>query len=289
MKEKLSRPFDRVVTITLAVVIGIVSSLFIPFPPDAPVWLTYLLSGLHYYVSVLALYFLCRHHLHFPLKKLVTPKPRFNFLRFFSYLFVWSALLSLFALVKYLIHPSDFSLAPDYRFFTPMLVSILLFTPVQTIFEELVFRCSLVHIFSDDLPATHRSQISWSLVSGFLFSLFHIGGPSITFAEGQILSSIKGLLFLFLIGAFAMYLSLRTGSFEPAFAIHMANNLFIDLVLNSASSTQIRNPILLYTTDPSFLMIAEILFCILGTYIFYRFISTREVKNGPSQEIHQNN
>lgn len=271
--EKLSRPANWIVTMLAAMLAGIVFDLLIPYPPDAPKWVLRILSSLHHWVLIAAVLLLTRNHLRFPPRRLIMPEGRFSPLKALSYGLIWLASLAAFALVKYVLKPALFLKAQDYRFLSPMLMAILLFTPVQTFSEELVFRCMLSRIAHDELPAGRGRMLAWSLVSGGAFMLFHIGNPI-----GRGLAALKALAFYFILGAFLMWLSLSGRGFEPAFGIHMANNLFLDTVLCRSDSFMISNPMFLFTGDETYLIITELLFCMAVTAIFHPLLSKRSLQ-----------
>lgn len=270
-KEKLSRPLDWAVTTILAIIIGMVANLLVPYPPTAPFWVTVMLSSIRYYVMTGAFLILLSRHLHFRPAKLFSSH-RFSIRKTMAFLLIWMALLAAFSLIKYLIHPESYYFNNFHKFFSPMLVSVLLFTPIQTFTEELFFRCSLAHLFHDEIPSENQKQmIIYSIASGLLFSLAHIS----TLMKLDLGPAIQAGAFFLILGAFLMYLSLRTGGFEPAIAIHMANNLFLDLVVCQKDSSVLKNPAVLYSGSESFLLITELLFCIFGTLLIFYIVEKR--------------
>ena len=269
-KEKLSRPLDWAVTTILAIIIGMVANLLVPYPQTASYWATVMLSSIRYYVMTGAFLILLSRHLHFRPAKLFSSH-RFSIRKTMAFLLIWMALLAAFSLIKYLIHPESYYFNNFHKFFSPMLVSVLLFTPIQTFSEELFFRCTLAHLLHDEIPSGKKQIIAYSLASGVLFSVAHIG----TLLTMNIAQSIQAAAFFLILGAFLMYLSLRTGGFEPAIAIHMANNLFLDLVVCQKDSSVLKNPAVLYSGSESFLLITELLFCIFGTLLIFYIVEKR--------------
>lgn len=275
-KEKLSRTTDWIVTLILAIVIGMVANLFVPYPAGAPSWATVMLASIRYYITAAAIMILSKKHLHFEPAKLLSESGRFKVLRMVSFALIWIALLSLFALFKYLLHQDQYSMASGYRFFSPMLLAILLFTPVQTFTEELIFRCMLSRIPNEELPKERGKVAALSLASGFLFAMAHVGSLN----ADSIGPSVKSLLFYFILGSFLMLLGIITGGFEASIGIHMGNNLFIDLAVCQSLSVQIKNPLILYSGSETYLLLAELAFCIAGTCLLIKLTTDRNKNNG---------
>ncbi len=112
-------------------------------------------------------------------------------------------------------------------------IPVLLLTPMQSVSEEIVFRALPARIaYGETLPGSPLKALPFSIVSGLLFLIPHLGNPEITKSEDTVLP----MLYYFLWGAAAAYLALETGGFEAPCAMHVANNLYIALIVNYPDS-----------------------------------------------------
>ena len=102
------------------------------------------------------------------------------------------------------------------------LILVLLFVPMQTTAEELVFRTTLGRLFiRNEQPKNIGKILGISLLSGALFLAPHLANPEVA-AYGMVVA----LFSYFLVGFMLMLISLLTGSFEGALAIHAINNIY---------------------------------------------------------------
>ena len=113
-----------------------------------------------------------------------------------------------------------------------LLLPILLLTPMQALSEEIFFRALPARlIYHNELPRTMLASLPIILVSGFLFLVPHLGNPEVSS------SFIFSSLYYFLWGALAMALGIYTDGFEAPVAMHIANNLYIALIVNYSDSS----------------------------------------------------
>lgn len=264
----LPRPALWFAAVLLAFAIALLSVLLVPHPKSPAPWKVDLLMSIPYGVFILSFFLLSRSMLGAGPREVLTSNRRFSPLRLLSYAFVWIALLGLFACFRSLFEKGLYHKAPGYVLFSAPLLAVLVFTPLQTFSEELVFRCAFSKMVDDDLPNKTPGQTAlWSLVSGALFALAHLG----TIASKPLGAAVRSALFFFLLGAFLMWLGLASGGFEPALGIHLGNNLFFDLVACPSASPRITHPAFLFEGEETSLLVAELLFCALGAFAFFKF------------------
>lgn len=112
-----------------------------------------------------------------------------------------------------------------------LLLPILILTPMQAISEEIFFRALPARIvYHDTLPDSAIKSIPIVLASGLLFMIPHLGNPEVS------VNAIASILYYFIWGAAAMALGIYTGGFEAPVAMHIANNLYIALIVNNSVS-----------------------------------------------------
>lgn len=113
-----------------------------------------------------------------------------------------------------------------YIGFKPLVFSYFFLIPVQTLSEEIIFRQLTLKLFaSTDKKWLRALSI---LLSATIFAIMHIANPE---AVDKLY-----LIYYFLWGLFAVLLTLYAGSIIPTFSFHLANNLFIAVVMNYPDS-----------------------------------------------------
>lgn len=163
-----------------------------------------------------------------------------------------------------------------------LLLPILILTPMQALSEELFFRALPARlVYKNNLPKTWKESIAIVLISGFLFLVPHMGNPE--FTANVIFSG----LYYFLWGSLAMALALYTDGFEAPVAMHIANNLYIALVVNYSHSSMPTQAIFINNGETSSIFsVVEVLavFSIIFGLSYYLKKNKKEVilgkKNG---------
>ena len=177
----------------------------------------------------------------------------------------------IFSSILTLIHIShvsvnDASLQDRIIFILP----VLLLTPLQTVSEEIFFRALPARIvYRDKLPETALKALPYAVICGFLFLLPHLWNPEIQNSQQMLLP----MLYYFLWGAMAAFLSVATGGFEASIAMHTANNLYIALVANYPGSAMPTEALLIDSAADSAgsaAIAAVVVFIIIYSYSLWR-------------------
>ncbi len=202
-----------------------------------------------------------------PLRSLVSPGGPFRWRLLWVAGVCWFVLAGLVDLAQYLIEPSVYRWSFDPARFWPYLVAALLWMPVQTSAEELVFRGYLTQAVG------LRARRVWLpvVVPALLFALLHLPNP-----EVGALGLVYALPQYLGIGLLLGWLTVRSQGLEMAIGLHLANNLYTGLVaglsdgaLPSASLFTIEN------LDPMLnlilIFIAGMLFLLLTNRIARRW------------------
>ena len=146
----------------------------------------------------------------------LTARPRFDFRRFFFSFGLWSTLMIVSFFITFIDsnHQFHWNFQPEH-FFWLVLISIIL-VPVQTGFEEVLFRGFLLQMFG---KATQKG-IYLILINGILFGALHLMNPEIdtlgAFAVGYYIIS----------GMFTAFIAIMDDGLELSWGFHLANNLF---------------------------------------------------------------
>lgn len=162
-----------------------------------------------------------------PLLSVLTGYERFRFSRFWFSFSIWGALLILLTVINLVVAPEELVLTfePAGLFFSVLIMVTLM--PVQTGFEELVFRGYLVQ----GLSQIFRNGLLPVLVTSALFAMAHMSNPEVDKFGWPIMFTYYCSFALFL-----GMLTLLDEGLELAFGIHFANNLVSSVLVSSKSS-----------------------------------------------------
>ena len=201
-----------------------------------------------------------------PFLSLITPARQLNWRRLWQGFGLWLLLVALSSLVEYLLHPGRYTVVFQASRFVPFALAVLLFIPMQTTAEELLFRGYL-------LQATgHLSRNFWllALVNGILFMVPHLGNPEMA------ASPILLPLFYFSFGAIFAFITLRDNGAELALGAHAANNLYAGLFANYTNSALQTESIFLVTElDPVFSLLS---FWVMAVIFYLVLVGRRSVR-----------
>ncbi len=231
---------------------------------------------------------------HKPLSSVITGYEKIRWKRYFFSFTVWAGLIILLTLVSYITSPQDLELRFDAGSFVILLIVVVVFIPIQTATEEILFRGYLIQGISQiDLSKsrlvkyilrnkkietqqvyiqklaflsekTFRNGIIPLMITSVLFGLLHGSNPEAK-AHGLLIMMPYYILF----GAFLGLLTLLDEGAELAMGIHCANNLVSSLLITSKNSV-LQTDAIFYTTTENpaaefvtWLIMAAICFFIL--------------------------
>lgn len=157
-------------------------------------------------------------HLHKkPFRQLITPARTINWKKVFLGFSLWMVISMLTEFIFYLVNPDNYTLQfQPARFAGLLLIAIFIF-PIQTSFEEILFRGYGMQGLS--LISPYR----WIplVITSFAFGLLHFMNPEVA-AFG------KGITMVYYVGVgfFLGFVTLMDDSLELALGIHAATNIF---------------------------------------------------------------
>lgn len=192
--------------------------------------------------------------------KLVTARNKIDWSRVFFSFSIWALFSIVSTLIAYYLAPEDllwnFNLMP---FLGLLLVSLLLL-PLQTSFEELLFRGYLMQ----GIGVVARNRWVPLVLTSLIFGLMHAFNPEIEKLGYSILSVYIGL------GFFLGIITLMDDGMELALGFHAANNMIIALLVTSDWTALQTNSIFLDVAEPSAIGQIVPIFIILPilTFIF---------------------
>ncbi|MCB0853567.1 MAG: CPBP family intramembrane metalloprotease [Bacteroidetes bacterium] len=164
-----------------------------------------------------------------PFSSLITAKSKIDWARFFFSFLVWFGLMAGFEIIAWLVSPENYTFTFDAAKFFPTLIVVLLFIPLQTSMEELLFRGYLLQGFGLWL----KRPWATILITSVAFGLMHIANPEIAEFGYGILSYYIGF------GLMMAVMTVMDRGLELALGVHAANNIFgASVVTFSGSALQ---------------------------------------------------
>lgn len=161
------------------------------------------------------------------LTSVLTGYQTFRFKRFWFAFAIWATMLIFTVLLAFIFEPNSLSINFNIGGFTVSLVLMLVFMPIQTGVEEVIFRGYLLQ----GLSQVFKNGIIPLLITSSLFGLAHMGNPEVQ-AYGV------GLMLPYYVG-FALFLGTLTlldEGLELAFGIHFANNIISSILITQPNS-----------------------------------------------------
>ncbi len=167
--------------------------------------------------------------LNLPLKSAISSRSRVDFKRIFFSFLLWGLLVGGLSFIEILSAPENYVWNFDkQKFMTFALIAVLLI-PLQTSFEELLFRGHMIQ----GIGIHTKSRAAALMITSILFGLMHIANPEVGELGYGILTYYIGTGFLFGI------ITLMDEGLELVLGFHAANNL-IGALLVSAEWTAFR-------------------------------------------------
>jgi len=172
---------------------------------------------LSFVVGLLALW-MCIAVIHKrPLKSLITPFQNIRWSRVGFGFGVWFVLIAVLEILSYFISPETYQFQLEWKTWLPLVAIALLIMPMQTSFEELLFRGYLMQGFG----LASNSRLFALVLTSVLFGAMHLANPEIQeFGLWLMMPYYIGM------GLFLGILTLMDDSLELALGIHASNNIF---------------------------------------------------------------
>lgn len=173
--------------------------------------------------------------------ELITSRKKIDWSRVFFAFSIWAIFAIVSTVIGYYLTPEEllwnFNLMP----FLGLLLISLLLLPLQTSFEELLFRGYLMQ----GIGIMAKNRWVPLVITSLIFGLMHIANPEIGKLGYSVLSVYIGLGFFFGI------ITLMDDGMELALGFHAANNMIIALLVTSDWTALQTNSIFLDVSEPS--------------------------------------
>lgn len=174
-----------------------------------------------------------------PLSSIITGFENIRWKRYFFSFGIWAALILVLTIVTYLMSPEEIEVRFDASNFMVLLAVAVIFIPIQTATEELIFRGYLMQGFG----LAFKNGIAPLIITSVLFGLMHGSNPEAK-AHGLLIMMPYYIFF----GAFLGILTLLDEGAELAMGIHCANNLMSSLLVCSKNSV-LQTDAIFYTSS----------------------------------------
>ncbi|MBL7935099.1 MAG: CPBP family intramembrane metalloprotease [Bacteroidia bacterium] len=158
---------------------------------------------------------------------IITGFEKIRWKRYFFSFGIWGVLITILTIASYLMSPEDIEVRFNANQFIVLLIVSVIFIPIQTATEELIFRGYLMQGFA----LAFKNGIAPLIITSVLFGLMHAQNP-----EAQAHGLLIMMPYYIFFGIFLGILTLLDEGSELAMGIHCANNLFSSLLVCSKNS-----------------------------------------------------
>jgi len=176
-----------------------------------------------------------------PLKSILSSRKNIDYQRVIYSFTLWGTTVVAFVLLEYSLSPESYELNFKVKEFLILSVIAILFVPIQTTVEEVVFRGYLMQGFGHWLNSRFMALFLTSIVFGSL----HLANPEITALGYE-------FIFLYITVGFVLgIITLMDDGLELAIGFHAANNLFAALLVTADWTVFQTESILIDISEPS--------------------------------------
>lgn len=154
---------------------------------------------------------------------LTTARPKIDWKRFWVIFFFWGILSSSLILVDYYMSPEDYVFNFKLQPFLILCVIAILLVPLQTSFEEYLFRGYLMQ----GIGVVTKYKWIPLVITSVVFGLLHIANPEV--------DKLGPIIMVYYIGTglFLGIMTLMDEGLELSLGFHAANNLFTALLVTA--------------------------------------------------------
>ncbi|MBI4645439.1 MAG: CPBP family intramembrane metalloprotease [Bacteroidia bacterium] len=213
---------------------------------------------LSFFFGMLGLFISIRFIHQKPIKAVISGRDRVNWNRIFTGAGIWLILLILALIIDYTAHPGKYSFNFTPAAFFPLVIICIIFIPIQTSFEELMFR----GYYMQGISLLSKNAWIPLLITSLVFGLLHSFNPEVQ-EFGFLLTMPQYILFGLLFGV----ITLLDNGMELALGVHAVNNLFAALFVSHPSAA-LNTPAMFILTKPDPVFDLWIFLIIVPVFIF---------------------
>lgn len=220
---------------------------------------------LSFAIGLLALLFVVKFIHKQTINSLTTSRKKIDWSRFWFSFILWGFVTVIFIVIEFLSSPENYVLNFDLIPFLVLFSIAVIMVPLQTSFEEYLFRGYLMQ----GLGALSKNRWVPLFITSIAFGLLHIANPEIEKIGYILLIHYIGTGFLLGI------MTLMDEGLELALGFHAANNLIASLLLTADWTAFQTNSILKDVSDPSMGNL-EIIFPVFVIYPIILFVLSKK-------------
>lgn len=187
---------------------------------------------------------------------LTTARKKIDWKRFWFVFIIWGAFSVGSTLLSYYFAPEDYIFSLNVKPFIILCVIVVLLIPLQTSFEEYLFRGYLMQ----GIGVLCKNRWLPLLITSVGFGVLHGLNPEV--------DKLGPIMMVFYVGTGLVLgiMTLMDDGLELALGFHAANNMFTALLVTSDWSALQTDALLNYTADPEKMAFSEIVAPVLIVY-----------------------
>ncbi len=219
-----------------------------PYPSDNSVFMSFLepnltlfLILLSFAISLLGLFGVVRFYHRQTLREITTSRKKTDWNRIFFAFALWTILTTSSIIIGYFMNPEDYAVNFNLIPFTVLFLIATVMIPLQTSFEEYMFRGYLMQGFALFSKNKWFPLLSTSLI----FGLMHIANPEVEKLGYSIMIYYIGT------GLFFGIITLMDDGLELSLGFHAANNWVTALLVTSSWSAFQTHSVLKDISEPT--------------------------------------
>ncbi len=183
------------------------------------------LTGISAIISILFLY-ICTEFIHKrKFISLINTVCRVDWKRILKGAGIWFVIMAIGSLIELIIDPGSVAVTFNPNTFIFLLILSLIVFPLQASFEELFFRGYLMQA----VGVLTKKPVIPLLVTSIVFAALHFWNGT------DAITSVDIVLQVFIIGITLGIITLGENRLETAMGVHIANNIFVSVVVNTSN------------------------------------------------------
>ncbi|WP_100615441.1 CPBP family intramembrane glutamic endopeptidase [Confluentibacter citreus] len=228
--------------------------------------LNLLLMLLSFAVGLVALLFVAKFLHNQTVVQLTTARSKIDWKRFWFSFFLWGIISSGFIWFDYFMSPEDYILNFKLVPFLILLLIVVIFIPLQTSFEEYLFRGYLMQ----GIGVVAKNRWVPLLVTSLAFGLLHIANPEVDKLGYSI------MIFYIGTGLFLGIMTLMDDGMELSLGFHAANNFFAALLVSADWTALQTHSVLKDISEPSQAILTEMILPVFVVFPILLFIMSKK-------------
>ncbi|GAA4232466.1 CPBP family intramembrane metalloprotease [Postechiella marina] len=219
-------------------------------------------------IGLIALFVVVKYFHKLPLLNFTTSRRKIDWKRFWFIFFLWGIISSSILVVDYYLSPENYVLNFKPVPFLILCVIAMIMIPLQTSFEEYLFRGYLMQ----GIGAVVKNKWAPLIITSLGFGLLHIANPEV--------DKLGPIIMIYYIGTglFLGIITLMDDGLELALGFHAANNLFTALLVTADWTALQTHSVFKDMSDPETMKIAEIIVPVFVIFPILLFILSKKYK-----------